>query len=35
VEGFEERVDVDWGDGSFQPYSAVAMQRVWGLETNQ
>ena len=28
VEGFEERVEVDWGDGSFQPYSVVAMQRV-------
>lgn len=28
VEGCEERVDVDWGDGSFALYSIVKMQRV-------
>lgn len=28
VGGFAEHVDVDWGDGSFQPYSVIAMQRV-------
>ena len=28
VEGFEERVDIDLGDGSFAPYSIVKMQRV-------
>jgi len=28
LDGFEERVDVDWGDGAFAPYSIVRMQRV-------
>lgn len=28
VEGFEERVDVDWGDGNFVLYSIVKMQRL-------
>jgi len=27
-EGFEERVDVDWGNGEFVPYSIVQMQKV-------
>jgi hypothetical protein len=27
-DGFEERVDVDWGDGTFALYSVVQMQRV-------
>jgi len=32
AEGFEERVDVDWGDGSFTLYSIVKMQRLAGEE---
>ncbi|MGE0824141.1 MAG: hypothetical protein AB7G75_14655 [Candidatus Binatia bacterium] len=27
-EGFEERLDVDWGDEAFAPYSIVAMRRI-------
>ena len=27
-DGFEERVEVDWGNGDFVPYSSVRMQRV-------
>jgi hypothetical protein len=28
VEGFEERLDIDRGDGRFEPYSVIAMKRV-------
>jgi hypothetical protein len=28
VDGFEERLDIDRGDGRFEPYSVIAMQRI-------
>ena len=27
-DGFEEWLDVDWGDGGFEPYSIIFMRRV-------
>ena len=28
VDGFEERLDIDRGDGRFEPYSVIAMYRI-------
>ena len=28
VDGFEERLDIDRGDGRFEPYSVIAMHRI-------
>ena len=30
VDGFEERLDIDRGDGRFEPYSVIEMQQVGG-----
>lgn len=31
VEGFEERLDIDRGDGQFEPYSVIALRRYPAL----
>jgi hypothetical protein len=31
VDGFEERLDIDRGDGRFEPYSAIALRRYPAL----